>query len=119
LACDQLRMSVLSPDHSDFFVSLQRGQVFCWIDVGWLHKSVGQVGDALETGLVPVEFFALSLPVLRVDIQRLLETLIRLIVVTQQVLQLFLFNLLLVGDRLQHGLVVLRCPQVNKHRRVY
>ena len=39
--------------------------------------------------------------------------------VRQQVLQFLLLHLLLMWDWLQNSLVVLGCPQVDKHRSIY
>jgi len=59
-------------------------------------------------GLVSVINFVLCSSTLGVDVERLLETLVRLVVVGEQILQLLFLHLLLVGDRLKHALVVLR-----------
>lgn len=84
----------------------------------WLH-TVWQARRAMDARLlVSVEFFTLADPILRIDIQRLLEALVRLIMVAQQVLQILLLHLLLVGNWLQHARIVLWSPQVYKHRRV-
>lgn len=69
--------------------------------------------------MVPIELLSVLDTILCVDVERLLETLIRLIVVRQQVLQLFFLHLLLVRDGLQDSVGVLRRAQVHEHWSVY
>ena len=54
----------------------------------------------MDPWLVPVEFLALACSIFCVDVERLLETLVRLVMVAEQVLKFFLLHLLLVGNRL-------------------
>ena len=56
------------------------------------------IGKAWNAWLVSVEFFPLARTVLCIDIQRLLEALIGLIMIAEQVLQLLLLHLLLMGN---------------------
>ena len=61
---------------------------------------VRQTGRAMDPWLVPIEFLALARSIFCVDVERLLEALVRLVMVAEQVLKLFLLHLLLVGNRL-------------------
>ena len=68
--------------------------------------------------LVSVVDFAIGCATLGVDIQRLLKALVRLVVVIEHVLQIFLLHLLLVGDWLEHALIVLWRTEVDEHRSI-
>ena len=62
---------------------------------------------------ISVELVSVLRTILRVCDERCLQTLIRLIMVAQQILQLFLLHLRAVSDRLQNVVCVLWRPQIN------
>lgn len=73
---------MLTSNASYFFIVFERRQVVTRSIACRLCDAVGQVRHSLHSVLVAVEFFTLPGAILRVDVQRLLEVLVGLVMVT-------------------------------------
>ena len=69
--------------------------------------------------LISIELvIALLRPVLSVDIERLLQALVGLVVIGEQILQLLFLHLLLGRYLLKNSLIVLRSAKIDEHGRI-
>ena len=86
-------VAMLASDTPAFLAALERGQVLVWSGLLGVAGSCAGVGGDVTIRL-SVELIS-RLAILRVDVKRLLKTLVRLVMVGKQVLKLLLLHLLL------------------------